>query len=140
MSNLSAIFDDLRDRLVERLESEDLAVPRDARTSVQRALVAYLRVVHRSIRPRQRQVHWSKELGARLSILSADARGSLMRIATTLIRNWSPTQNASWSPTAYAYGSYTLRVETRRYGSTGNFEGVATQPFKYCSAAGGPCP
>lgn len=59
---------------------------------------------------------------------------------TTLIRDWSPAASMNWVPSGFAYGSYVQRVEARRYGATGDYEGVGTRSFKICSAAGGVCP
>lgn len=62
---LSAILDDVRVRLVAWLEQQGFDVPEGERAKVSDALVACLRIDHRSIQPRPRRVHRSKELAAR---------------------------------------------------------------------------
>jgi hypothetical protein len=80
-NSLMSIFDDLRDRLVARLEHDGFDVPPRARIEVREALVACLRVAHRSIHPRPRVIHVSNELRARKLVLSPELQASLALVA-----------------------------------------------------------
>jgi len=86
MNTLSEVMDDLRDRLVARLERDGYEVPAEARIKVDRALAACLRVPHRSIPARPRAIHWSKELTARLPGMEAETRVGLDAVVGELRR------------------------------------------------------
>ncbi len=58
---------------------------------------------------------------------------------TTVIRGRSTNPQFSWSPTGFPYGTYTQRVEARRSGSSAEYEGVGTRPFRLCSVTGAGC-
>lgn len=80
------IEEDLRDRLVARLDHLRIAVPPKARTDVWEALVAYLRIPHRSVPARSRTVHRSRELLARQLILAPNVHVALQAVITELER------------------------------------------------------
>ncbi len=79
-----AIEEDLRDRLVARLDHLRITVSEEARKDVWEALVAYLRVPHRSVRARPRTVHRSRELLARQ--LAPNVLAALQAVITELER------------------------------------------------------
>ncbi len=89
---LAQILEDLRDRLVLWLEHEGLSVPDKARSDVDSALIAVLRIPHRSIQPHPRQVRFSKELEARRAELSQETLDALHIVVEELERGDDVTQ------------------------------------------------
>jgi hypothetical protein len=89
---LDEILDDLRDRLVSRLQQGGFSVPDKARREVSAALIAVLRIPHRSIQVRPRQVHFSKELAARWPLLSQGTLNALHVVVEELERGDDVTQ------------------------------------------------
>jgi hypothetical protein len=89
---LRTIMNDLRDRLVSRLEQAGFSVPDAARRRESAALIAVLRIPHRSIRARPRQVHFSKELKTRLPELNQETQDALKIVAGELERGDDVTQ------------------------------------------------
>ncbi len=85
MNSLASIFEDLRGRVVARLETARLSVPAEARTDVRGAVVAYLRVLHRSITPRARRVHRSAELRARELVIDPRMYGALGAVLDEIV-------------------------------------------------------
>lgn len=81
---LSEVMDDLRDRLVARLERDGFEVPAQARIEVDRALMAVLRVAHRSIPARPRKVHWSGVLRDKLPGLDPNTRAAVQTVVVEL--------------------------------------------------------
>ncbi len=92
ITSLKEIKDDLRDRLVLKLEQEGLSVPDNARKKVDAALIAVLRIRHRTIQARPRQVHFSKELKTRLPELNQETQAALEVVAGELERGEDVTQ------------------------------------------------
>jgi hypothetical protein len=89
---LKEIKEDLRDRLVLKLEQEGLSVPDTARKKVDAALIAVLRIPHRTIQRRPRAVHFSRELEARRSKLTQEVLDALQVVADELERGDDVTQ------------------------------------------------
>ena len=81
---LLEVMDDLRDRLVARLERDGYHVPAEARTDVDCALMAVLRVAHRTIPARPRKVHWSGVLKDKLPGLAPEVQAAVRAVAAEL--------------------------------------------------------
>lgn len=84
MNTLSEVMHDLRDRLVARLERDGYEVPGEARTDVDCALMAVLRVAHRTIPARPRKVHWSGELKNKLPGMDPNIQAAVHAVAAEL--------------------------------------------------------